>query len=78
MFTCFLCHITFDVRNFLVIEVRKELVIRKVEVCLEFLLGLEIYNNSHCDKVANHVVCLIRFTDFTNQKWDITGKENCS
>ena len=26
-------------------------------------------------KVANHVVCLIGFTDFTNQYSDITGKE---
>ena len=29
-------------------------------------------------KVANHMVCLIGFTDFRNQSLDITYNENCS
>ena len=29
-------------------------------------------------KVANHVVCLIGFIDFTNQNSDIIGKEKSS
>ena len=30
------------------------------------------------DKVANHVVCMIGFTDLQNQCSDITSKENSS
>ena len=36
------------------------------------------FSYNSLNKVANHVVCLMGFTDFMNQLSDITGKGNGS